>query len=198
MKRKVFFLALLFSLLVVFTASAYAAPALNGFIGIPWGANGEQVRQGMAQNGFSFHNDNKWGILTQQTFENGSYAGYMSYLGSAFLKYDTMYKGGVSIKATDGGGLDFLYSRLKNLLQDKYGALESETQEWANNNPNTGVKFTSTTWLIPNGEKKPHRIVLSKQPAFHLYGLQFDAAVSVTYINEALEAELDKRQTQNI
>lgn len=180
------------------TVTQAGVPELNGFLGIPWGTSGEQVRQKMIKNGFSFYKESKWGILTQQTYENGSYAGCMAYLGSTSLKYDTLYMGMVAIKAEYGGGLDYLYSRLKTQLQEKYGPPESEAQEWANGDPNTGVKFTRTTWLIPNGDKHQHRIVLSKLPAVRLAGLRFDDAVSVSYINDALEAELNNRQKQNI
>jgi len=146
------------------TVTVYAAPTLEGFMGIAWGANVEQVKQGMAQNGFYLHNEEKWGVLTQEVFDNGSYAGYMVYATSAFLKYNTMYGAVVSIKGEAGSGIDAIYSHLKTLLQEKYGMPEGETQSWANNKPSAGVKVTSTTWIIPNEGGKPHEIVLSKTP----------------------------------
>lgn len=170
----------------------------SGAMGISWGANAEQVRQGMSQNGFSLHTEEKWGILTQQVFENGSYAGYLAYNSSVFLKYNIMYAGGVSIKGEEGGGIDAIYSHLKSMLQEKYGVPDDETQSWLNNMPSTGVKVTSTTWLIPNEGKLPHRVVLSKFPVWYLGKSRMDASVSVSYNNDALAAELNNREEHNI
>ena len=147
-------------LITAFTITALTVTSYGvseGFMGIPWGANAEQVRQGMTQNGFSLHNEEKWGVLTQAVFENGSYA----------------------------------------LLQGKYGIPEGETQSWANNRPSTGVKVTSTTWLIPNEGKKPNEISLSKTPVWYLGKLRM-GGVSVSYSNIVLEEELDNRERQNI
>ena len=182
-------------LITAFTVTAYGAS--EGFMGIPWGANAEQVRQGMTQNGFSLHNEEKWGVLTQAVFENGSYAGYMVYATSTFLKYNTMYAANLTIKGEAGGGIDSIYDHLKTLLQGKYGIPEGETQSWANNRPSTGVKVTSTTWLIPNEGKKPNEISLSKTPVWYLGKLRL-GGVGVSYRNNALEEELDNRERQNI
>ena len=198
MKNKVSLLVILFSLVFMcFTLSAYAAPELNGFMGIPWGANVEQVRQGMVQNGFSLHTEEKWGVLTQEVFENGVYAGYRVYAASVFLKFNTMYAVNLTIKGEEGGGIDAIYSHLKTLLQEKYGMPEGEKQSWANNRPSTGVKVTSTTWLIPNEGKQPYEISLSKTPDWYLGKMRL-GGVSVSYGNNALEEELNNREKQNI
>jgi len=198
MKNKVSLLVILFSLVFMcFTLSAYAAPELNGFMGIPWGANVEQVRQGMVQNGFSLHTEEKWGVLTQEVFENGVYAGYRVYAASAFLKFNTMYAVTLTIKGEEGSGIDAIYNHLKTLLQEKYGPPDGEKQSWANNRPTTGVKVTTTTWLIPNAGRQPHEISLSKTPDWYLGKMRM-GGVAVSYNNNALEEELTNREKQNI
>lgn len=196
--RKFLGVILLLSLLMVTPAVGHTAPlTLDGFMGIPWGANAEQVKQGMAQNGFSLHNSEKWGILKQDVFENGSYAGYQVWAASAFLKYDTLYSTTLTIKGETGGGIDTIYSHLKTLLTEKYGNPEGESQSWANNRASTGVKVTTTNWLIPNAGKQPHEISLSKTPDWYIGKLKL-GGVGVTYYNHTLEEELNNREKQNI
>jgi len=154
MKSKVSILVILFSLvLMCFTVSAYAAPSVEGFMGVPWGASRQQVEAAMAEQGFeklakpefcsSFPQDPRCDPNLLRY--SGQFAGEQAEVNCS-IQNKAMVKGWVSIKSFvpfNLTGQMYSYTRIRGLLTQKYGPPTSDSP---------GEFTADARWLLTSGE----------------------------------------------
>ncbi len=135
MKSKVSILVILFSLvLMCCTVSVSAAsPAVDGFIGVPWGASRQQVRQAMEERGFTLLEQRADGII--DTYQ-GTFTGQPAELKFQY-ESNVFFSGEANFLHVKGQSLDAVrayYMELKGLLTAKYG-LPAELTDAAGKTP---------------------------------------------------------------
>jgi hypothetical protein len=196
-----FFIALVCCAAVVCPAPAYAAPTVDGFMGIAWGATPQDVRRAVEKDGFTFWqegNDPLTGYFVQ--YADGLYAGYsVSGLSFYFLS-NQLYSVSVSI-SEKRANIDAAYSDIGRLLSDKYGPAgpEKSLRIPVNYPPNRPYDLISVyqEWSIDNGGDLPISITLKKTPAW--IGFERNpGGLDITYTNNALREALKARSRQNI
>ena len=155
MKSKVSILVIIFFLVLMsFTVSVSAAPpAVEGFMGVPWGASRQQVEAAMAEQGFeklarpefcsSFPQDPRCDPTLLRY--SGQFAGEQAEINYSFQN-KAMVKGWVSIKSfvpfNLTGQMDS-YTRIRGLLTQKYGLPTSDSP---------GEFTADARWLLTSGD----------------------------------------------
>lgn len=124
--RKLFCTLFALSLFAVLTATSHAAPpAVDGFLGVPWGAGREQVAEEMAKNGFIMLEQRDDGYI--DTYK-GTFAGHPAELQFRYWN-NVFYSGSANLLDTKNMEVNLLkiyYEDLKKLYSTKYGSLDSE------------------------------------------------------------------------
>jgi len=109
----------LLMVLVLSALPAYAAPPLDGFIGVPWGASRQQVQKAMEERGFTLLEQRADGIV--DTYR-GTFTGQPAELKFQYEK--NAYFAGTAtflhIKGSFDASMAYYYE-LKGLLTAKYG-----------------------------------------------------------------------------
>lgn len=174
------------------------AANIDGFMGMPWGANAKQVKQAMMDNGFAVLSENKNGIKQDSHFYGGYYADYPA--GTAiFLLYDQMVLAVATIP-DDSARLkkdyNAIFNDIKGLLSEKYGYPETQDQKfetvpWNNGNKRMGTSFLE--WPMYNNETLVCKIRLELTT---LDGSPF--CIRIIYHNIELEKKLQERSKHNI
>lgn len=177
---------------------ASQAANIDGFMGIPWGANAKQVKQAMLDNGFIVLKENKNGIKQDSHFYGGYYANYPA--GSdIFLLYDQMVLAVATIPDDSTrlkNDYNAIFNDLKGLLSEKYGYPETQTQKfetvpWNNGNKKKGTTFIE--WPMYNNETLVCKIRLE---FITLDGSPL--SIRIIYHNIELEKKLQDRSKHNI
>ena len=106
-----------------FAVSVYAAPPVDGFIGVPWGASREQVQTAMAEKGFALIGLN----LDRGDTYKGNFAGYPAELYFEFLN-NVFYKGSARLLDLRSPNYE-AYFGLKGLISAKYMQVGREEKE---------------------------------------------------------------------
>lgn len=197
-----FFIALVCCVAVACPVPAYAAPTVDGFMGIPWGATPQNVRKAVEKDGFTFWqegNDPLSGYFVQ--YADGLYAGYsVSCLSFNFLS-NQLYLVSVSI-SEKRANIDNAYLDISHLLTDKYGPTgpEKSLRIPVNAPPTRPYDLISVyqEWSIDNGGDRPFSITLKKTPACWMGGEKYLGGLDITYTNNALREALKARSRQNI
>lgn len=137
MKSKVSILVILSSLLLMcFAVSVCAASVVpDGFVGIQWGANREQIIKTMNERGYSTQGTTAWGGMDPSTLVfRGAFDGIPCQL-AFYSRNNALYNGGASQLGlfTPPGHLEGLYKRMVSQLSTKYGPPQSNTlNDWNN------------------------------------------------------------------
>lgn len=118
--KNLFSAVLALSLLMLFTASSYAASSVDGFIGVPWGASRQQVQKAMEERGFTLLEQRADGFI--DTYQ-GTFTGQSAQLTFIYEK-NVFYKGEAAflhVRDKDYYAVKAYYTELKGLLTAKYG-----------------------------------------------------------------------------
>ncbi|MBP2653826.1 MAG: hypothetical protein H6Q73_1395 [Firmicutes bacterium] len=117
MKHRIFVLVILISILI--SLPVYAAPTVDGFVGVPWGASSEQIDQTMQEKGFSLSSASS----TMRSY-NGIFAGEARVLKFR-LSNNKFYEGYVCLgTANNNTGVQRLANEWTYKLNEKYGQLQ--------------------------------------------------------------------------
>lgn len=183
MKNKVSILVILVSLLLIsFSILAYAAPTMDGFLGIPWGATADQVDQAMKSQGFTVENIIDT-VGNKRVIYHGSFAG----CDNCTIEYNGPNNpDGWCI----GFGTDY-YQYLLKMLTQKYGSPKVTKYN------EVGIHRISNDW---NTTDSNHSDTVN----IHLMYQSFDKNVpggagsnlSLWYINESLVDRLNSQKQQ--
>lgn len=109
------------TVMLALTAASYAAPPVEGFIGVPWGADRQQVQKAMEERGFTLLEQRTDGF--SDTF-NGTFAGQPAQLRFIYEK-SFFYKGEAAflhVRDRDYYTVKAYYNELRGLLAAKYGS----------------------------------------------------------------------------
>lgn len=149
MKGKVSVLVMLFSLVLVsFTVQAYAAPPVDGFMGVSWGAGRDQVAKVMADKGFVLYKE-----LVNPTGDvyRGTFSGHPALLEFTF-ENNVFYSGSVYFMEAENQ----VFGEMMGLLKTKYGPPDNDVPydgghwlKWANI-PTTAMPAGKVTIGIVN------------------------------------------------
>ena len=137
MKGKVSILVILFSLLLMcFVASVNAASVVpDGLVGIPWGANRDQIIKSMNERGYTTHGTIIWGGMAPSTLVfKGAFDGVPCQL-EFDLKNNAFYIGRATLLGlfTSPVYLEGLYKRMVSQFSTKYGSPQyDKLNEWNN------------------------------------------------------------------
>jgi hypothetical protein len=119
-------LLMVWALLFALGSPVAAAPAMDGFLGIPWGSSKAAVKTEMQAKGYQLCEDypSMAGFPAGTSF-SGEFAGYMAeHLAFAF-KRDRYYSAGATVCAVPSGSgegaIKLCAQRLEQMLCDKYG-----------------------------------------------------------------------------
>lgn len=118
--RNLFSAVLALSLVMLFTASSYAASPVDGFIGVPWGASRQQVQKVMEERGFTLLEQRADGF--SDTYQ-GTFTGQPAQLAFIYEK-NVFYKGEAAflhVRDKDYYAVKSYYTELKGMLTAKYG-----------------------------------------------------------------------------
>jgi hypothetical protein len=118
--QKIFSVVIALGLLLVLQVTSYAAPAVDGFIGVPWGASRQQVQKAMEERGFALLEQRPDG--TYDVYQ-GTFAGNPAQLSFSYEK-NFFYRGEAAflhVKDRDYYTVKAYYAELRELITAKYG-----------------------------------------------------------------------------
>lgn len=195
MKLRLLKLAVVFLWLVLTSITVTGeAAALDGVLGVTWGASPQDVKQVMDKTGFTlWREDTDPQVGYFATYADGLYAGYsVTGLTFSFLS-NQAYAAKVSI-SDKRADIQAAYADLKKLLTQKYGLPKPEVVLHIPVNM-PGVRTTVmdtyvTEWTLDNGSELPFTIALNKNPTW--------GTVEVYYANKALREKLKTQSRQDI
>ena len=195
MKLRLLKLAVVFLWLVLTSITVTGeAAALDGVLGVTWGASPQDVKQVMDKTGFTlWREDTDPQVGYFATYADGLYAGYsVTGLTFSFLS-NQAYAAKVSI-SDKRADIQAAYADLKKLLTQKYGLPKPEVVLHIPVNM-PGVRTTVmdtyvTEWSLDNGSELPFTIALNKNPTW--------GTVEVYYANKALREKLKTQSRQDI
>jgi hypothetical protein len=181
----------------IFLGTALASPSAvpDSFMGIPWGASPNEVKQAMDKNGFTFWNEHTDDTQASYyvTFADGLYAGYsVTGLTFGFMSQKLYY---VQVKLTDKRvNINSTYDDLKKLLTEKYGSPQPEKVLHIPVNILPQRDYTMDEylfeWPLGNEVDPDFTIVLNKNPSWGI--------INVNYIHRSLRERLKALSRQNI
>ena len=195
MKLRLLKLAVVFLWLVLTSITVTGeAAALDGVLGVTWGASPQDVKQVMDKTGFTlWREDTDPQVGYFATYADGLYAGYsVTGLTFSFLS-NQAYAAKVSI-SDKRADIQAAYADLKKLLTQKYGLPKPEVVLHIPVNM-PGVRTTVmdtyvTEWSLDNGSALPFTIALNKNLTW--------GTVEVYYANKALREKLKTQSRQDI
>ena len=195
MKLRLLKLAVVFLWLVLTSITVTGeAAALDGVLGVTWGASPQDVKQVMDKTGFTlWKEDTDPQVGYYATYADGLYAGYsVTGLTFSFLS-NQAYAAKVSI-SDKRADIQAAYADLKKLLTQKYGLPKPEVVLHIPVNM-PGVRTTVmdtyvTEWTLDNGSELPFTIALNKNPTW--------GTVEVYYANNALREKLKAQSRKDI
>lgn len=118
--RRVFVILTVLSFLLALQVTSYAAPPVEGFMGVPWGASRQQVQKAMEERGFKLLEQRADGVV--DTYQ-GTFTGQPAELNFQYEK-NVFFYGSAAFLHVKGQSLDAAlayYQELKGLLTNKYG-----------------------------------------------------------------------------
>lgn len=158
-------------------ATCGAATAVDGFLGIPWGATGDQVDKAMKEKGYNSIGTGQVPNDSSAVWQNyeGKFAGYSAKL-AVMLKFNRFFQVMITIQGCDANcGFEGMY-------REKYGRpyREEDDQDqrflvWAglSSNPSEDINIKISIWKhIPS--------------------------VQITYVNASLHERLKRQGKDNI
>ncbi len=176
--RKFFGTMIVLSLVFLMYSTSYAAPAPEGFVGVPWGATRAQVKQTMSERG--------WMRLTTDSPASEAFRGAFNgmpgqlefvFAGESFVegKADLLARvpeRNISFTAKK-------YEETVKILTEKYGPPNDGEACWKIVDDNTGDKYTITVLFFGIGFYDTMDGMREKHTSF-----------SVTYTAESLKKRL--------
>jgi|GEM_PF-3666922 len=150
--RKIFSAVIILGLLLVLQTTIQAAPAVDGFMGVPWGTSREQVQKAMEERGFTLLEQRSDGILDKY---RGTFIGKPAELT---LRYENnVFFGGeaafLDVKGAEADVVRLHYMEMKELLTAKYGL---PSQEYSDQNG----KNVACQWDLPTTATPPGRVII--------------------------------------
>lgn len=153
--------ALLFAMVVLTAGAVWCGerPAVEGFVGVPWGASRLQVAAVMGEKGFTLVT-NKAASLYDADLYRGSYADHGANLYFHYGGKDSFYDGEAFLLTVQGYNLDVAmsgYYDIASLLKAKYGPFDQETigEGWRvcswDNIPTKGVSPAKAKIVVQGG-----------------------------------------------
>jgi len=204
MMRKVLGVAVVVCLLLTLQAIAFAAPPVEGFMGVPWGAGRDQVDKAMAEQGFVKLAKPDWcasvpgNALCDPGLVNydGRFAGERAEIRFLFQN-KALYEGWVALFASETIYLQDqvnAYTRMKALLTEKYGPPSTDNKTIR---PKGWGQSARATWALTSGDSGDQIELVVLMEGVFLYDAKRPQAgyVHVFYINRSLEKRM---KTSNI
>lgn len=151
MKQKVAAFVVLFSLALCFSplqTASQAAPTVDGFMGVPWGANHEQVQRAMEERGFTLLEQRADGIVDKYrgTFTGRPAELTFQYENNVFFEGEAAF---LDVKGAESDVVRLHYMEMKELLTAKYGSPAKEYS--AENGRNIACAWDLPTTVTPSG-----------------------------------------------
>lgn len=120
--RKIFGLFIVLTLFLVAQLTGYAAPPVEGFMGVPWGADRQQVQKAMEERGFKLLEQRADGVV--DTYQ-GTFVDQPAQLKFQYYKNGSVFYSGsaafLHVKGRSPDSAMAYYYELKGLLTAKYG-----------------------------------------------------------------------------
>ena len=185
--------------MLLLQATSYAAPPVEGFMGVPWGAGREQVAKAMAEQGFIKLAKPDWcatvpgNALCDPGLVNydGRFAGERAEIRFLFQN-KSLYQGWVMFTMSQTTRLaDQVnsYTRTKALLAEKYGPPTTETKYIR---PKGGSESARASWMLTTGDPGDQVELVVLMEGVFTYSIVSSGHVSLFYINRGLEQRLKK------
>jgi hypothetical protein len=176
MMRKIISAAVALAFFAVLQATVYAAPPVDGFLGVPWGASRQQVQKAMEERGFTLLEQRADGY--SDTYR-GTFVGKAAEL-TFFYEEKIFYRGQaafIHVKGRDYHTVKAWYAELRDLLAAKYGRPYERTALDAN--PVSYSKWEN----LPAAAEPPGRIKIFLQDGPHKFrdGTDWAHTVIVSY-----------------
>jgi len=207
--RKICGMIMVLCLLLVTQMTGYATPpAVEGFMGVPWGANRQQVEAVMVRHGYAkiprpdFCSDPTYArnsvCSPDLAIYDGSYADERAELQYLFLN-NAFYAGQAEMAAINGPKLTAyqaaIFPKIKELLIAKYGQPDEEFQKPAERQSTYSAIIGAQAralWRLNAGEAGGDEVELSiyKQEGTGGNWGMLPGYVKVYYNNRSLEQKL--------
>ena len=115
--RKLFCAVLILSVLLLTQIPSYAQrPAVDGFLGVPWGASKAQVQAAMAKKGFALLKQ----VSAEEDVYQGTFAGHPAEL-TFYYKKNVFYCGSAFLQPGGENVVESTYYEMVELCKAKYG-----------------------------------------------------------------------------
>ncbi|MDR3566071.1 MAG: hypothetical protein P4N59_32175 [Negativicutes bacterium] len=206
MNSKVSIMVIIFSLVLMsFAVSASASAVVpDGFVGIPWGANREQVIKTMNERGFTTQGTTSWGGMAPSTLVfRGAFDGVPCQLQFDLLN-NALYAGHATQLGlfSPPGHLEGLYKRMVSQIGTKYGPPQSDKMnEYKEDNGKIYGRGWMASWeLIDNDSLDKFGIWVDLDiPGAMYYSNAPDPnkpepSVTITYTAISLQDRLKKKE----
>lgn len=197
--RKALDVVIALCLLLLLQATVFAAPPVEGFIGLPWGSSREQVDNAMAEQGFIKLAKPDWcatvpgNALCDPGLVNydGRFAGDRAEIRFLFQN-KALYRGWVILSSSETIYLQDqvnAFRNMKGLLTEKYG---SPTTDEKNTRPNGWGQSARAVWELTSGDSGDRVDIVLLMEGVFLYDAKRPQSgrVEVFYINRSLEKRL--------
>ena len=197
--RKALRMVIVFWVLLGLQATVFAAPPVEGFMGVPWGSSREQVDKAMVEQGFVKLAKPDWcatvpgNALCDPGLVNydGRFAGERAEVRFLFQN-KALYRGWVVLLSSETIYLQDqvnAFARMKALLTEKYGP---PTTDEKHTRPKGWGQSARTTWTLSSGDSGDQvDIVLLMEGVFLMDAKRPQSGrVEVFYINQSLEKRL--------
>lgn len=116
--------------LLLWTAPLYAAPKVDGFSGVPWGASQEQIKAAMMKKGFTLLGQKKDSFYKFDRYK-GTFAGFPAEL-TFYYEKNIFYRGAANIlnvlNSNSRQQFEAYYNDIKRLFIAKYGAPNEDSE----------------------------------------------------------------------
>ena len=206
MKMKISIMFCLFFLVLsIFSVSVYATPVVpDGFVGILWGANREQIIKTMSDRGFTEQGTTTWAGRAPSTLVfRGVFDGVPCQLVFG-LRNNALDNGGASELGlfTSPGQLEGLYKRMVSRVSEKYGPPQFDKKdEYKDDNGKIFEREWRAKWeLIDNESSDKYVIQISLEIPGAIYYSNApnpnkpEPSVTLSYIAVSLGERLQKKE----
>lgn len=160
--RKIISTVIILGLLLVLQTAGQAAPAVDGFMGVPWGANHEQVQKAMEARGFTLLEQRSDGIIDKY---RGTFTGKPAELSFQF-ENNVFFEGEAAfldVKGAQETVVRLSYLEMKQLLTAKYG---STAEEYTN----ADGESNACAWHLPTTVTPSGRVTIYMWHGKAIYG----------------------------
>lgn len=192
--------AIVLGVMLLLQATSYAAPPVEGFMGVPWSASRQQVDAAMAEQGFIKLAKPDWCATVPANHlcdpglvnYDGRFGGERAEIRFLFQNKE-LYRGWVMLTASQTTRLiDQVnaYTRIKTLLTEKYGPPFTDEKSVR---PKGWGQAARASWMMSSGEAGDQIELVVLMEGVFTTSVVSSGYVEVFYINQSLEKRLKNR-----